>query len=50
MDPEKDFDSYMGGIVKMGDYIYGTGFGKRDLRSMNVSKGQQRTFCVSSDI
>jgi outer membrane protein assembly factor BamB len=33
------FDSYMGGIVKIGDYLYGSGTVKPDLRSVNASTG-----------
>jgi hypothetical protein len=35
----KGFDSFMGGIVKIDDYIYGCGTVKPDLRSINASKG-----------
>jgi outer membrane protein assembly factor BamB len=35
----KGFDSYMGGIVKIGDYIYGSGTVKPELRSINASTG-----------
>jgi outer membrane protein assembly factor BamB len=33
------FDSYMGGIVKIGDFIYGCGTAKNDIRSINVNSG-----------
>jgi outer membrane protein assembly factor BamB len=33
------FDSYMGGIVKIGDWIYGSGTAKPELRSINASTG-----------
>ncbi len=36
----KDFDSYMGGIVKIGDYLYGCGTAKRDFKSINVETGE----------
>jgi outer membrane protein assembly factor BamB len=35
----KCFDSFMGGIVKIGDYIYGCGTATPDLRSINASTG-----------
>jgi len=35
-----DFDSYMGGIVKIGDYLYGCGTANRDFKSINVQTGQ----------
>lgn len=35
----KDFDSYMGGIVKLGDYLYGCGTAKRDFKSINANTG-----------
>jgi hypothetical protein len=35
----KGFDSYMGGIVKIGSYIYGSGTVKPELRSINASTG-----------
>ena len=34
------FDSYMGGVVKIGDYIYGSGTVKPDLLSVNANTGQ----------
>ncbi|MBI9069653.1 MAG: PQQ-like beta-propeller repeat protein [Salinivirgaceae bacterium] len=34
-----DFDSYMGGIVKVGDYLYGCGTAKRDFKSINEESG-----------
>ena len=36
----KGFDSFMGGIVKIGDYIYGCGTAKPDLRAINTNTGQ----------
>jgi len=35
----KNFDSYMGGIVKMGDYLYGCGTVRPDLLSINTTTG-----------
>jgi len=35
----RGFDSFMGGIVKIGDYLYGCGTVKPDLRSVNASTG-----------
>jgi outer membrane protein assembly factor BamB len=35
----RGFDSYMGGAVKIGDYIYGCGSARPDLRSINASTG-----------
>jgi outer membrane protein assembly factor BamB len=35
----KGFDSYMGGIVKIGDYIYGCGTAKPELLSINATTG-----------
>ena len=35
----KGFDSYMGGIVKIGNYIYGGGTAKRELHSINATSG-----------
>lgn len=35
----KGFDGYMGGIVKIGDYIYGTGSEKKELLSINAVTG-----------
>jgi len=34
------FDSYMGGIVKIGDFIYGSGTVRPVLRSINAESGQ----------
>jgi len=34
------FDSYMGGIVKIGNYIYGSGTVRPLLRSINAENGQ----------
>jgi outer membrane protein assembly factor BamB len=36
----KRFDSYMGGVVKIGDYIYGCGTVKPDLRAINATTGE----------
>ncbi len=36
----KEFDSYMGGIVKIGDYLYGCGTAKRDFKSINAETGK----------
>jgi outer membrane protein assembly factor BamB len=36
----KAFDSYMGGVVKIGDYIYGCGTAKPWLMSLNANTGQ----------
>lgn len=33
------FDSFMGGIVKIGDYLYGCGTAKTDVRSINIKSG-----------
>jgi outer membrane protein assembly factor BamB len=35
----KGFDSYMGGIVKIGNYLYGGGTEKTELKSINTSSG-----------
>jgi outer membrane protein assembly factor BamB len=35
----KGFDSYMGGIVKIGNFIYGCGTATPDLRSINAETG-----------
>lgn len=35
----KGFDSFMGGAVKIGDYIYGSGTVKPDLRAINANTG-----------
>lgn len=35
----KDFDSYMGGIVKIGDHLYGCGTAKKDFKSINAVSG-----------
>lgn len=34
------FDSYMGGIVKLGDYLYGAGTVKPDFKSINATSGE----------
>jgi outer membrane protein assembly factor BamB len=36
----KGFDSYMGGILKIGDYVYGSGTVKPELLSINATTGQ----------
>ncbi len=35
----KHFDSFMGGVVKIGDYIYGCGTVKPDVRAINAATG-----------
>lgn len=35
-----NFDSYMGGIVKIGDYLYGSGTQKPDFMSINAETGE----------
>jgi outer membrane protein assembly factor BamB len=35
----KGFDSYMGGIVKIGDYLYGSGTVKPELLAINATTG-----------
>ena len=35
-----DFDSYMGGIVKIGDHLYGCGTAKRNFKSINAHTGE----------
>jgi outer membrane protein assembly factor BamB len=35
-----DFDSYMGGIVKIGNYLYGCGTVKKDFKSINAETGK----------
>lgn len=35
-----DFDSYMGGIVKVGNYLYGCGTAKRDFKSIDAETGK----------
>jgi outer membrane protein assembly factor BamB len=35
----KGFDSFMGGIIKIGDYLYGCGTVKPDIRSINAITG-----------
>lgn len=35
----KLFDSYMGGVVKIGNYIYGSGTAKPDFRSIDATTG-----------
>ena len=34
------FDSYMGGIVKLGDYLYGAGTAKPNFNSINATTGE----------
>ncbi len=36
----RDFDSFMGGIVKIGDWLYGCGTVTPDLRAINASTGK----------
>ncbi|HUX59046.1 MAG TPA: PQQ-binding-like beta-propeller repeat protein [Bacteroidales bacterium] len=36
----KGFDSFMGGIVKIGDYLYGSGTVSPDIRSINATSGK----------
>lgn len=36
----KDFDSYMGGIVKLGNHLYGSGSGKPNFKSINAETGE----------
>ena len=36
----KEFDSFMGGVVKIGDYIYGCGTARPWLMSLNAATGQ----------
>ena len=36
---QSGFDSFMGGIVKIGDYIYGTGDSQKYLKSVNAATG-----------
>lgn len=38
----KDFDSYMGGIVKMGNYLYGSATATQYFRSVEASSGTHR--------
>ena len=35
----KGFDCYMGGIVKLGDVVYGCGTRKKDLKAINATSG-----------
>jgi outer membrane protein assembly factor BamB len=35
----KGFDSFMGGVVKIGNYLYGSGTVKPELRSLNATTG-----------
>ena len=35
-----DFDSFMGGIVKIGNYLYGSGTTKKQLKAIDASSGQ----------
>ncbi|MCF8364597.1 MAG: PQQ-binding-like beta-propeller repeat protein [Bacteroidales bacterium] len=34
------FDSYMGGIVKIGNHLYGSGTAKKDFKSINATSGE----------
>ncbi len=36
----KGFDGYMGGIIKIGDYLYGSGTVSPDIRSINATTGK----------
>jgi outer membrane protein assembly factor BamB len=36
----KDFDSYMGGFIKLGDWMYGCGVAKPAFRSLNALTGE----------
>ncbi len=36
----KEFDSYMGGIVKLGDHLYGCGTAKPNFKSINATSGE----------
>ncbi len=36
----KDFDSYMGGIIKLGDYLYGSGTAKPNFVSIHAETGE----------
>jgi len=36
----KRFDSFMGGVVKIGDYLYGCGTATPDVRSLNANTGK----------
>ena len=36
----KNFDSYMGGILKIGDHLYGCGTAKRGFKSINAATGE----------
>lgn len=36
----KGFDSYMGGIVKIDDHLYGSGTSKKQLKSINANSGE----------
>jgi outer membrane protein assembly factor BamB len=35
-----EFDSFMGGIVKIGNYLYGSGTTKKQLKSIDAASGQ----------
>lgn len=35
-----EFDSFMGGIVKLGNHLYGCGAAKRDFRCVNATTGE----------
>jgi len=35
-----EFDSYMGGIVKIDDHLYGSGTSKKELKSINAGSGE----------
>jgi DNA-binding beta-propeller fold protein YncE len=36
----KNFDGFMGGIVKIGNYLYGCGSTKKELKSINATTGE----------
>jgi len=36
----QEFDSYMGGIVKLGDHLYGGSAAKPEFKSINANTGQ----------
>lgn len=45
----KAFDSYMGGIVKLGDHLYGGGTAKPDFKSINATSGEiEKTLKIGS--
>lgn len=45
----KEFDSYMGGIVKIGDHLYGGSSAKPEFKSINAISGQiEKTLKIGS--